>query len=240
MKKRVLIVVADQPKNEVRMKGPEKDAHLMRKYLMSPLGGAWEDDEILTLQNPTRELFCKWRCTFQQDCDYTLSVFSGSASTSPAGRYVYLHFADGKIKYNILGSTAPRQTWILDVGKGQSRPKAEKLTSPGIWNLNHHVPLETIRSRYEEAILEGSEGLNLLMSEYPQYNRGSETHEGSGYLVALLKQAEQFALMKTRKDVLYTRKAHEGAVEFLREKLGSEQRPITCRQKVYFPLAVKV
>lgn len=239
MKRRALIVCADHPKNKSPLVSPQKDAELIHTFLRSCLGGAWNADEIRVIRNPTKREFAALRNEFQNGSDYTLTFFSGYASASKRGRVLYLHFADGRIKQDVLFAQAPRQTWIMDVNKSVPRFPDAGLLNPHKWKLHQRTNRKTAREIYDKAILAGNEGINLMLSECTLGNNGVETEQGSGYVIALLKQAEIFSQKKGRSPSLNTRKAHDGAKKYLESVLGSEQIPVVLRNKVYFPWAVR-
>lgn len=99
--------------------GVKKDVENMRRFLQSNKGGAWEKDEILTLQNPSHhEVTAFIRDTIN---DYTLVYFSGHGFTGlNDSRMISLR--DCAIPDFLLLNDSPRQLVIVDACRNYTAP----------------------------------------------------------------------------------------------------------------------
>ena len=93
MKKRALLIGAPGGINSQFLNGVAADLHYMKKHLISPQGGGWRDNEIITLKNATLKQI---KSTFNElDADYTIILFSGHGSTDKYRRRL-LHLTNGE------------------------------------------------------------------------------------------------------------------------------------------------
>lgn len=60
------------------------DLQTTRNFLLSPRGGAWADDEIVVLENPTLDNIIA--CVRTMRADYTITYFSGDSFSDSTGR----------------------------------------------------------------------------------------------------------------------------------------------------------
>jgi len=103
------------------LRGVEYDLKNMRSLLRSDKCGRWNDDEIITLPNPTRhELFLHIQSTY---ADYVFIYFSGHGWTSNTGKRM-LALKDCSISDLELLNRSPRQLVVADA--------CRKYITPGI------------------------------------------------------------------------------------------------------------
>lgn len=98
--------IPDRPKY---LPGVEFDIQNLYSFLLSPMGGAWQDNEILVLRNPDRETVKVIVANII--ADYSLIYFSGHGYFK---NHTYVGVSDGNISIRELQTICPRQMIIVD------------------------------------------------------------------------------------------------------------------------------
>src|SRR5688572_6014610 len=77
----------------VYLPGSNGDLQTTRNFLLSPRGGAWDDDEIIVLEQPS--LNAVTSAVKTMSADYTITYFSGNSFSDPSGkRFLILNEGD--------------------------------------------------------------------------------------------------------------------------------------------------
>jgi hypothetical protein len=88
------------------------DLEATRNFLLSPRGGAWNMDEIISLENPDLELMTN--TVSAMEADYTITFFSGQGFADPSGnRFLILKNGDFFMDTELLNSS-PKQLVLVD------------------------------------------------------------------------------------------------------------------------------
>ncbi len=94
------------------LRGVEKDITNMSRFLRSDKGGAWRENEIITVANPkAADALSIVEAAFS---DYVLVYFSGHGFTDSRNNSRMLALRDGNIPDWFLLSASPRQLVIVD------------------------------------------------------------------------------------------------------------------------------
>ncbi len=115
------ILFGSQAPGAKRIPGVYKDLESVRRYLLSPNGGAWNEKEIIIRTDPSlvelEKLFSG------VVADYLLIYFSGHGFTSETGDRM-LCFPEGSFpdKYLIECNTSPRKLMLVDACRNKKRP----------------------------------------------------------------------------------------------------------------------
>jgi hypothetical protein len=114
MIRRALLIGAPGPANTSRfLPGVAKDFRNYQRFLRSPSGGAWTDDEIVRAYNPTRTaLLAQVR---HLRADYTLIVFTGHGGTDPSSNrpFLEINFLGEHVWLDELVTLARQQLVVL-------------------------------------------------------------------------------------------------------------------------------
>lgn len=115
------ILIGSQTPNGTYLPGVESDPRDLKTFLKSPNGGAWQDDEIIVLKNPT----CRRVLSIIQStiADYLFVYFSGHGyAKTKTHRMIAL--SDGNIQDLQLLNSSPRQLVIVDACRTHERSAA--------------------------------------------------------------------------------------------------------------------
>ena len=115
IKRSAFIIISDESINYGKVRGGAADLVNYTRYLKSDIGGAWRDDEIHTLRNPTRRRMEISFIAHGSESDYSLIIFSGHGGTNRvSGEIVACINDDEDIEVDDMHTKASRQLIILD------------------------------------------------------------------------------------------------------------------------------
>lgn len=221
--------------------GPAKDNGNIRDYLQSDTGGQWNNDEIISLQNPTGYEIEQCITDEFNDVDYSFIVFSGHGCIDESDKQDYLEVADGDIPISTLITPASRQTLIIDACRGYYKRIDDSLQKSFSNLYEYFSGHPNTRMVFDKAVQQAEEGLTILYSA--SENQSSlDTDKGGAYLYSLLSICKKWE--KSVHDTcvyLDLKDAHELACEYLKSHFITIQKPTmnTEKRKNYFPIAVK-
>jgi hypothetical protein len=240
MKRRAIIIYCDHTVSG-ELYGPPFDNENYRSFLISNLGGAWDDDEILSLPNPSAALVLKEVKSFMSGADYTFIIFTGHGflNTDERNRQ-YLEVADKNISILNLRTRARRQTLIIDACRGFYSPSTEILR--GLSEKFEHFIGDpfTTRETFERAVMRADEGLTILYAA-SRNQTALDTGNGAAYLLSLLKTAEFWERKDKKTNIIDLKVTHNFAKKYLANNFETLQVPSMNMEKRlrYFPFAVK-
>lgn len=241
MKRRALIIYCDNTASGL-LTGPPFDNELYRSFLTNNLGGRWDMNEILSLQNPNTALVFRAVREFLNGADYTFIIFTGHGFlNSDQYNRQYLEVADGNISILSLRTTAKRQTLIIDACRGFYSPSMAILKgfSDSIQYFDGD-PYST-RQIFNNAVMRSEEGWTILYAA-SENQTALDTDNGAAYLLSLLQIAENWNTIDKKSNIIDLKMTHNYAKIYLQNNFNTIQVPSMNSEKrlSYFPFAVKV
>jgi hypothetical protein len=219
MKRKALLIG-----NTYGLQGVKVDLNNFRNFLTSPQGGAWNNDEIVVMSDPTlEELKRKIGLIRFLRPDYAVVMFSGHGEQKRDTSLV-INKSGEEISENEFNEIADRQLSIFDC----CRAYPERLVKSGVALDTSAVfammeSHDDVRARYDKRIMQArAQHAKLYSCSKGQYSY--DTAEGGIYLVNLLNASrnlgqDQFKLVGV---------AHQEAVPTTQrqaEQQGGKQDP---------------
>lgn len=240
MIRKALIVFCDDTESG-ELPGPEMDNYNYHIFLESNLGGAWNSNEILSLQNPKTHQVKNAIDNFMSGADYTFIIFSGHGYINTDVRNMqYLELLDGDIALLQLRTDAPRQTLIIDACRGFYSHKEQLMKGLGESAERMFSSKLSTRKLFNSAVLKAEKGWTILYAA-SEDQTALDTGEGAAYLLSLLAVAKLWQKQNRTEYVLDLKLAHGLATIYLPKNFESIQIPALNSEKrlVHFPFAVK-
>jgi hypothetical protein len=240
MKRRALIIYCDNTSSG-ELTGPPFDNVHYRSFLTSNLGGAWDEDEILSLSNPSEAIVTKAVRQFMSGADYTFTIFTGHGFLNlDENNRQYLEVADDYISILSLRTNAKRQTLIIDACRSFHSPSEEIIK--GFSEIYEHFTGDPFTSRlmFDRAVSRAEEGWTVLYAA-SRNQTALDTDNGGAYLFSLLKIAESWEQLDKKNNIISLKVTHDNAKIYLYNNFDTIQVPTMNREKrlKYFPFAVK-
>lgn len=238
MKRKALIIYCDDTESDP-LDSPEWDFKNMKKFLLSDLGGAWYDNEIIPLQNPTwNEIELKQKL-YMSNADYCMTIFSGHGWVNRKDKKHYLEIKNGDIGLKHLMSGAKRETIVIDAcsGYGDSIPDLPTTLSDMILESNNP---KLHRKIYDDHIQKCGEFSSIIIGASPGQDVRDDEY-GGAFINSLIDAANNFNDSNINNNVLDIREIIKKSREILPYNYYSNQKPYLMGQKsnYYFPFAVK-
>lgn len=241
MIRRALIIYCDTTESG-KLNGPIEDEIKYRAFLKSQLGGNWLDDEILSLNNPTKNQVNRAITYFLSGSDYTFIVFSGHGYiNTDLNNRQFLEINDGDISVTSLRTSSERQTLIIDACRGYYSPSAEiQKGLSGISESTLFSAQKSTRNIFDNAVLNSEKGWTILYAAN-ENETALDTDEGGAFLISMLETAKLWKRTEKRQNILEINIALTNAKKYLYENFDTIQKPVMNREKRnnYFPFAVK-
>ena len=225
--------------------GVYSDIRNWSNFLQSNIGGAWEDNEIKEMIDPTDDEVCNEILSL--NCDYTFITYSGHGffSSSEIETKICLRNSNdidtdvNIIKLKPLNSR--RTTIILDSCRGIEDDLVIESAVPMLEHYAHLKPKRIIyRQLFDYYIQKSERGINVLYS-CSIGESANEKMDGSGgyFTSALIDAALEMDRIYNTDQVLYINKAFYCASDKMR-LLSEPQHPKASfgRRLHYFPFAV--
>lgn len=240
--RKALIIGA--PDNEIP--GVLKDMANYRAFLLSPAGGAWREDEIILLENPTK-LNLLTHQMLMKSADYTLTVFAGHGRRPKGSPYTVLSInTTTEINHTTLLTEARKQTLILDCCRlNRGEPIMESAGMEHFAAVVEKADPALCRIAYDQAISGCPAGPVVLFACSDDEVARETRSRGGVYSSSLLDAARDWASTRARTlyrgtEVLSVLDAHNGAESVVLELTGRTQHidAQVPRSGPYFPFAV--
>jgi Caspase domain len=232
------------PGRESFLPGVERDLENYNEFLLSPLGGAWRQDEIYILKSPTQNQLDS-QIKKLKSADYSFVVFSGHGGHSTRRNATIIEICpDVEVDSKILRSGGSKHTLILDCCRvrvpevvADSVMAMAKSTDPRLHPAN-------CRKYFDSGISLCPIGLVVVHACDIDETAG-DTSRGGRYSSALINAAENWYKTNTTdtsKSIarLSIVAAHEDCARRVRDLSGSKQNPEIekPRSDPYFPFAI--
>ncbi|WP_432632230.1 caspase family protein [Brachyspira sp.] len=231
---RKAILISDNGGVDNDISATKEDVKNYRDFLMSDIGGAWENYEIETHRNPDSNIINDLR---NYEYDYTITMVSshGGIEKEKEILYVYLN----NIRYDCISflNKSKRQliifdccrTYIHDV-KSKDDILIEHFSIPSYHNI-------LSKKEYNNYIETCGEGIIILYS--CEVGQASGLNKLGSYFISSLISAAKDKIRT--KDIVTVKEALELSKEYIK-KYPTNQIPEIFPIKInrYFPIAVKI
>ena len=242
MMRRALIIGA--PDDSIP--GVMKDMASYRNFLLSPLGGAWTSDEIVTLTSPTKASV-QTHVDALSDAEYSFTVFAGHGRhLVPSNATIIQIQPNIEMDSSELRQGAEKHTLILDCCRLSS---LRKLTEDRMFAKADQRGLTLnateCRRYFDQQISESAKGLVVLFSCSVDETAGESEERGGYYSSSLILAAEEWKRgsktdLSKEYAIFSVLKAHEAATLRVKGLSGNRQNPTVEHPRVekFFPFAV--
>lgn len=219
------------------------DMQNYRTFLKSFVGGAWFDQEIITLESPTK-LQLSIQLELLKSADYSFLVFAGHGGYSAYQRATTLKLNPSTdISENDLKVGAPKRTVIIDACRVHIDKQPLREAMKAALAMDSYCSADQSRALFERSIEASPPGLAVLYGCSIGEGAGETAGIGGRYSCALLEVAGDWAndYYTQRGTTLSVSDAHEKAATLVSKRSGESQNPKGefPRSLPRFPLAVK-
>lgn len=224
--------------------GVYDDMKNYRSFLKSPGGGAWYENEIVTLESPTRFQLSQ-HLEHLKASDYSIVVFAGHGEYSSRNQSTMLHLnSNTLIDEDELKVGAPKKTVVIDACRVIAKePIDEALVKAALATERYLDHLDTSRQTFERQLAACHPGLAVLYGCKIGESAGDIPGTGGRYSSSLLTVALNWAgrFGAQQGSALTVSEAHEAAVPVVQRRSGGSQNPTAefPRSLPRFPFAVK-
>lgn len=193
-RKAILIGAQGGDNGTIRLKGVKQDLHNFKDYLLSSNGGAWRDEEITVLNNPTKALLLT--AINNTHADYNFIYFSGHGFTSSLDKRM-LVLKDGNIEDIRLFNYCQKQLIVIDACRNYVPSGIAGF--PSFEDDKFSYLKQNIRASFDRAITNSPDGKMIFHSA--QKGKSSyDTDFGGKFTECLLSVARN---VKTQKPLLF-------------------------------------
>lgn len=248
MKRKALIIgtPGDGVYNK-KLPGVEVDLANYRRYLMSPLGGAWTDIEIVVMNSPTSQQIQEKLKTLRE-VDYAFVSFSGHGGYNTSTRSTHLELGPNDLfDSRLMKIGAPKQTVVLDCCRERYTPGIFEslIVRASLESLSKGLDSKKCRAAFDNHIERCLPASIILNACNIDESAGDEAKQGGLYSASIIEAAEDFAkeighVPPGKNIILDVPDAHDRAAHKVRTKSDSRQNPTIDQPRVstYFPFAV--
>lgn len=248
MTRKALLIGGPGAKGSSRyLQGVERDLDAYKRFLLSPLGGAWENTEIISHMSPS-EADIKRDLALLKAADYSFVLFSGHGYYSKAASSTILELRDRvELDSSFLRVGAAKQTVILDCCRVVYPAVTKSVVEAAMDSLVKALTLDAneCRKYYDKRIQECPSGLIVLHSSSINETSGDDSQLGGVYCANLIKSAEKWKKKGNFNtvDSYYVcdvPKAHDLTIPEVTRRSGGRQNPQIEKPKStpYFPFAI--
>lgn len=187
--------------NSSGLVGVIKDLHAWHHFLTSSIGGAWNQDEIILWQNPSKVDLLNHIKVVRDKFDFAIIVYTGHGGYD---RETILEI-NGKgetINETDLLDIAPKQISVFDCCRVSNDTSLnESLRSFSMGGILHNK--EYVRAVYEERIKQAiKQQIRLYACSIGE--TAKDTENGALYIQNLLFSARRFSSLKKKDEVFNT------------------------------------
>lgn len=248
MKRKALIIgtPGDGVYNK-ELPGVDIDLANYRRYLRSPLGGAWFDVEIVVMHSPTSQQIQEELNTLRE-VDYAFVSFSGHGGYNTSTRSTHLELGlTDSFDSRLMKIGARKQTVVLDCCRELYTPKLLKslIERASLESLATELDPRQCRSLFDTHVTRCLPASIVLNACDINETAGDSANVGGIYSASLIEAAEDFAKEARHRTsgngaILDVPDAHARAVHKVRKESNSRQNPTIDQPRVstYFPFAV--
>lgn len=222
--------------------GVKSDIESMKNFLLSNTGGAWRDDEVITLVDAKPELI-KQEIASAKNCDYVFILCSGHGEhhvkTDIDETVIYLTETDFLSITNINPKNK-RHLVIVDVCRNESilLDSTETLLKATLESYSS-VDTYDYRSKFDAAIMKSSEGRIVAYSCGINQSAG-ENSAGGYFTQGLINSPKKFRpTAENNHGIVNISQAFDSAQKSTYDK-NAPQNPVfnAGRRRDFFPFAI--
>ncbi len=158
---RIAILVGSANTAQNRLQGVVPDVFNMQNYLMSPIGGSFDPNEILILEDETFEMV-RTVIDNYSNFDYVMVYFSGHGYTSDSRNARMVHFADKSVSDLFLIPNAKVNVVVVDTCRTFFEPLHRYTTINGIRDIELYSAHEVAREQFDSIIEESQPGTVII------------------------------------------------------------------------------
>jgi len=189
MKRQAIIIGGAFSKgNPSHLNGVAEDMSNYKKLLLSANGGAWRNDEIIELPDPSYSEV-KRALLHQEKSDYALTIFSGHGARYKSKNYLCLTESQS-VEYNKLFTDAQISCLIMDA----CRNRFNRKPTPGLYGLDLQFEMRyknVTRIIYDKVLSSIPSGKVAVFST-SENERAWDTEDGGAFTVELLSQITEW------------------------------------------------
>lgn len=229
-----IIIECSAISGQEKLPGAIRDADAWEKYLLSYKGGAWRNNEITVLHNPTPQIV---KSTISRMPDgYGFVTFSGHGYVSASSKETMICLQGGNMSENELVPSSSRTTLILDSCRGVISESLESFAEARLSTMTKSMSdAERYRSIFDAALAKAEKGNCKLYG--CSFDEASQESKAGG----LFSQAMIHAGNNWGGTGAFTlRNAFDDAEKVVHQK-SPQQTPESQlgRRLFHFPFAVK-
>jgi hypothetical protein len=236
IRKALIIGSPDEGKNH--LPGVLQDMKNWRAYLSSIKGGAWNLDEITTIESPSPSAL-RIAVARLDSADYAFVTFSGHGRALPTGQTFIGITSRDEVDSSSLISRALRQTVVVDCCRSfPEQEVAKSFTEARNMAMDSYVDREAYRRAFDNYLRTCDFGQIILHSCSPNETAGESEQRGGYYSSSLIQAGAQSNLSTL--GVLTVKEAHWKAQAAVESRTRGRQNPTGefPRSKNIFPFAV--
>jgi hypothetical protein len=238
VRRALLIACTGKKGTQGYIPGTLVDKNSYNNYLKSYTGGSWDNNEIIRLENPTKE-DVEFAIYSMKIADFSFVVFSGHGGTYKTDNRVVIELGDEELNISGLRTSSDRQITILDTCRTYISEPLEKIAKSFTIAESQ---LEFINSRkiYEDAIMSCNRGNITLFSCGKNEGANDDGVLGGYFSYSLLQYCENWARLKESSSILNIHIAFEYAKKYLHSYLTTNQNPEISPsiRSNWFPFAI--
>lgn len=224
------------------------DESLYRRFLTSPIGGAWKTSEITLLQRPGKEDASK-AIKELSSADYSLAIFCGHGYHSTNLNTTMLELRKGQeLDANVLAEGTIRRTVLLDCCRTRHMTMAlDEAMMKALAKADAVGDPTLSRRAFDAAVGACRPGLVKLFGCTVGESANDDSARGGVYSFNLVEAVRAWGAStpvarNSPPEICSVVQAHNSAAPVVQRQTGRRQNPTITKPMSgsYFPLGVKV
>ncbi len=244
MTRKAIMIGSPGPKNSVNyLKGVDADLHHFVSFLKSPIGGSWEDNEIVGLfKCPSENLIELLQSTYT---DFLLVYFSGHGQQGLKETNIAINDSESlSVSQLISIIKAPKALIIIDTCRKVSDEEYSSFSGLEYLSFKSTLNQPNSSEKYLQIISESTDGISIAYA-CSIGEISNDTELGGDYTYSLLKTSLEWYENQNNESVLSINGANDLAHQYLKFKSNIDQNPqiVTTNDKeenLNFPFAIKL
>ena len=232
------------PKNTKQyLNGVDIDLHHFLRFLKSPIGGSWEDNEITGLfKCPSENLIELFQ---SMDTDFLLVYFSGHGQQDLKETNIAINDSESlSVSQLISIIKALKALIIIDTCRKVSGEEYSSISGPEYLSFQSALNQANSSEKYKQLISESTDGISIAYA-CSVGEISNDTELGGDYTYSLLKTSLEWYENQNNESVLSINGANDLAHQYLKFKSNLDQNPqiVTTNEKEEkpnFPFAIKI
>ena len=224
------------------LKGVDADLNHLASFLKSPIGGSWDDKEIVVLNKCTTE---KLIGIFQNiKCDYILVYFSGHGHHGLHETMIAINDKETiSVSKLISLIQASKGLIIIDACRNKMDEAYSNFSGQEFLSFNSTCNQPDSSDRFKKIISDCDEGISIVYS-CSVGEISNETELGGIYTYSLLKTTLDWYHNQENESTLEINRANNLSYQFIKKHSEFEQTPQilnkgNSNQNLNFPFAIR-